>query len=331
MNFSKEEIELLTKSNLTQKEWLDFINISVDNIAIDNYFEYSYNYCKSIALGHYENFPVASIILPKKFRKHIFAVYAFSRLADDIADECNYWVSNIKIEKLDLLLNNLKTNLESSNKNYFHPILSSVIDTINEFELNISLFESLINAFKYDSDFKEFEHFEDVIKYCENSANPIGEIILSIFGEISTQNNQFNLLIEKSDSLCTALQFVNFWQDISKDKINSRFYVSKDILNTHNLTKEEFYFENSNNLVNLEKVLNDIYIKTENKFENSKNIHKLIKSKRLKLELLFIYFAGFRTFEKVKCLGVNIINQRPKLNKIDYIKIAFNVFITFIK
>ena len=333
MNFSKKEIELLTKPNLTQNEWIDNIET---NQKIDSFVEYSYNYCKSIALGHYENFPVASIILPKKYRKHIFAVYAFSRLADDIADECNFWDKDIKIEKLDNLINSLKENLNKNKSNdFFHPILSSVIDTINEFELEISLFERLINAFKYDADFREFESFDDVIKYCENSANPIGELILNIFGEINknspTEKNRYFDVIEKSNSLCTALQLVNFWQDFSRDKINNRFYVSNDILKEYNLKINEFYFENSNNLVNLEKVLNDIYIKTEKKFENSKNIHKYIKSKRLKLELLFIFYAGYRTFDKIKGLKTNILIQRPKLNKLDYLKISFDVFIEFIK
>lgn len=336
MNFSKDEIELLTKFNLTKTKWSSFMNVS-----IENHIDYSFNYCKSIALGHYENFPVASIILPKKLRKYIFSVYAFSRLADDIADECHFWESNTKIEKLDNLIELIKSNLSNQNNDFFHPILNSVIHTINEFNLNINLFERLINAFKYDSEFREFETFDDVINYCDNSANPIGELILGIFGEISkyqdnkqTINNTsivYKSLIHSSNSLCTALQLVNFWQDFSRDKINNRFYVSNDILKQNNLTINEFYFENSINLVNLERVLNDIYTNTENYFENSKNIHKFIKNKRLKLELLFIYYSGYRIFQKVKSLNSDIINKRPKLSKKDYIKITFDVFITLIK
>ena len=327
MNFSKKEIELLTKQNLTIKDWFEFFgnshnNNSHSNNYVDNYIDYSYSYCKSIALGHYENFPVASIILPQKYKKHIFAVYAFSRLADDIADDCPFWDKEIKIEKLNNLIELIRRNLSNKNNDFFHPILSSVIYTINEFELEISLFERLINAFKYDADFREFDTFENVINYCDNSANPIGEIILNIFGEINKYNpsnqNRYNLVIEKSNALCTALQLVNFWQDFSRDKVNNRFYVSNDILNKYNSNLEKFYYSDLNN-AKKELILKDIYKKTEYFFENSKDLFNFIDSKRLSFELLLIYYSGYRTFSKVQDLNEDIINFRPKLTKKDLI------------
>lgn len=179
------------------------------------------------APDHYENFPVASIIIPKKLRGHVISVYNFARLADDVADEGTAKTSE-RLRLLELFDSVLKSQCNfSSNELNNSKIERQIISitklakaSLSDLNVSSSLLSDLLKAFKYDSDFTPFENWQEIFEYCKNSANPVGRILLGLFGVLDNKNNnqkQIDLLHTKSDAVCTGLQIINFAQDANED------------------------------------------------------------------------------------------------------------------
>lgn len=182
-----------------------------------------------IALTHYENFPVAMPWLQIDQKKALQAVYTFARTADDLADEGPM----LPTERLQHL-----QQFEFAFKNALHnkpntPFWDALVTAVTRFALPVSAFEQLLWAFRYDSDFKPFKNFSHLIYYCEHSANPIGHLVLKIYGLNNIE------LIEASDFLCTALQILNFLQDIHDDCAQNRLTIPEEDLATIGLSYNE--------------------------------------------------------------------------------------------
>ena len=201
-----------------------------------------YDICKNIAKMHYENFPVGSLFIPKNLRKHFYAIYSFARIADDISDE-NYFID--KNEKL-FYLEHFKNSLIDNN--YLNPIIKALNNTIQEKNLPYEPFIKLIDAFKYDVDFKPFKNWDEILKYCDNSANPIGELILRLF------NNYDNEIKAYSDAICSGLQLINFWQDLSVDILKGRNYIPIDLLDKYGIMSLDVRLINK---LNIQQLLNE--------------------------------------------------------------------------
>lgn len=276
--------------------------------------EYSYEYCEQIAKKHYENFPVGSILVPQKLRKYFYSIYAFSRLADDIADE-DIIEENQKLSILIQLENSIYHIINSNNIN--NPILLALKDTINTFEIPIEPLIDLIQAFKKDVQFQPPNTWSDVISYCNQSANPVGELILRLFGEYNKENKIL------SDRICTGLQLINFWQDLSQDFQIGRCYIPIEILEKYKLKFEDNCLIGE--IENVNKLLNEIYDYTKNIFDNGKSITKNIKNSRLKLELAAIIIGGTTIFAKIKKLENKILKIRPKITKFELILKLFKI------
>jgi len=269
----------------------------------------AYSFCKSIALSHYENFPVGSILIPKSIRKHFYSVYAYSRIADDIGDELDASPEE-KIEALNAY--EALINYDYSTTELKNPIFFAIQHTNNIFSIPDIPYKRLLSAFRYDSAFHPFDQFSDLMKYCESSANPVGELILRLFGEYNEKT------IVYSDAICSALQLVNFWQDISID-----FKINRVYLPIENQKKNNIYpFDIKNiNQQDFGNCLDELFLKTEHLFEEGKNILLLIGSKRLKAELKAIIAGGEIILKKCRLLNYRLIEERPKLWKSDLLKI----------
>ncbi|MBK9249876.1 MAG: squalene/phytoene synthase family protein [Ignavibacteria bacterium] len=198
--------------------------------------EAAQEFCKKIATSHYENFPVGSILIPKKFRNDFFSVYAFSRVADDIADEL---ASQGQLRQLHALnrFEKLLADMSVSKVQEGNPIFIALKHTREIRKIPIEPFQNLLTAFKQDVRFQQPVTMHDNISYCQYSANPIGELVLRIFGLWNTKTAPL------SNSICTGLQLANFWQDISRDKHNGRIYIPQRILS-------DYEFDLKDNLVN---------------------------------------------------------------------------------
>ncbi|MDR0927985.1 MAG: squalene/phytoene synthase family protein [Ignavibacteria bacterium] len=237
----------------------------------------AYDFCKNIATAHYENFPVASLLLPKNIRKYFYAIYAFARTADDIADELTLTTDADTAAKE---LNAFRKQLQDvyNNEALFNPVFIALADTIHSKNIPIQPFESLLDAFYSDIFFQGIETLEQLHSYCELSANPVGELLLYLFGE----HNEQNLLY--SNDICTALQIINHLQDIEKDIARSRCYIPNDLLMNADMAtaKKE-----------LIAIANGLMLNGRKLFPN---IHNL----RFKIELRLIWHGGMAALKKLK-------------------------------
>ncbi|MBK6418434.1 MAG: squalene/phytoene synthase family protein [Ignavibacteria bacterium] len=178
----------------------------------------AYAHCANVARRHDENFPVASVLVPLRMRKHLFAIYAFSRLADDIADEP--WTTDTSARIA--ALNELEHELVGSSDISEDPVFVALHQTIKEVRLPLAPFQRLLTAFKSDVNFVTPTTWEDVLAYCSNSADPVGELFLRLDHNGREPSAE---AIACSNAICTALQITNFLQDLGTDLQRGRSYL----------------------------------------------------------------------------------------------------------
>jgi hydroxysqualene synthase len=180
----------------------------------------AYAYCVRLARSHYENFPVASHLLPARMRPHVAAIYAFARLADDMADEGNRQDA-ARIEDLRNWGARLDGALAAATpvSGPHAEVFVALRHSIEVCRLPVQLFHDLLSAFRQDVTTRRYESWEELLDYCRRSANPVGRLVLRVAGREQAS------LDEASDAVCTALQLTNFWQDVEIDWARGRLYV----------------------------------------------------------------------------------------------------------
>ncbi|MFA5511741.1 MAG: squalene/phytoene synthase family protein [Candidatus Kapaibacterium sp.] len=296
----------------------ELLDLNGGKYAVSNLSE-AYSFCKKVALGHYENFPVGSILIPADKRDFFFSVYTFARIADDIADEGDGSAED-KTSSLVKLLGNLRYTIENE-ISPGNPLFLALKDTMLKKDIPLTPFEKLIKAFLQDSNFVQPLTMQDNIEYCKHSANPIGEIVLRIFESYNEQTAKY------SDAICTGLQLVNFWQDISRDYNAGRIYIPKENLEKYKLDDKVIF--NSTSEADIEQCLQEIYDYTEKLFIFGVDIIKYLKNKRLIFEILMTVEGGKRILEKTRRLGKNIITVRPSLRKTDFVYLLIKNFVRY--
>ena len=174
----------------------------------------SRRYCRRLAMRHYENFTVASRLLPRRLRQHFCNVYAYCRWADDLADETadRKW-------SMELLVWWERQLRECYAGNAVHPVFVALAETIRKFEIPVEPFLDLLVAFRQDQRVTRYETSDQLLEYCRYSANPVGRLVLYL-GRCNTPQR-----VRLSDSICTGLQLANFWQDVARDWDCGRVYL----------------------------------------------------------------------------------------------------------
>ena len=173
--------------------------------------------CERIARTHYENFTLGSRLLPRHLRRHIAAIYAFARTADDLADEEPD--SARALAGLDAWERELEACYAGAPR---HPIFIALAETVREFAIPIEPFRRLLTAFRMDAVFRSPASFGDLLHYCAHSANPVGHLVLYLFGHSDAERRA------RADDICTALQLTNFWQDLAIDLTKGRIYLPRE-------------------------------------------------------------------------------------------------------
>jgi squalene synthase HpnC len=174
-------------------------------------------YCGQLARTHYENFSVASALLPRRLLPHFHAVYAYCRWADDLADEMGGGVRALQLlrwwreELLDCYRGRVR-----------HPVMIALHATIERFAIPVEPFLDLLSAFEQDQLVKRYENIFQLLDYCRRSANPVGRLVLYLSGAFDAENAAL------SDHICTGLQLANFWQDVARDFSIGRVYLPKE-------------------------------------------------------------------------------------------------------
>ncbi|MDD5306903.1 MAG: squalene synthase HpnC [Deltaproteobacteria bacterium] len=181
--------------------------------------EASRRYCRGMARGHYENFPVALSLFDKGQQRALAAIYAFARTADDFADESGF--SGLRERMLADWERQLRACFEGEAT---HPVFIALREAVAAHDLPIEPFLDLLDAFVQDCSKTSYATFDEVLDYCRRSANPVGRLVLKVLGAKKPE------LVPWSDRICTALQLTNFWQDISVDAKKSRIYLPDEDL-----------------------------------------------------------------------------------------------------
>ena len=181
-----------------------------------------------MAQGHYENFPVASLLLPRRFRAPVALIYRFAREADDFADEGDAPAA-VRLAQLERFEDQLRKIDRAQAPDI--PWFVDLAAAIREHELPIAAFADLLSAFAQDVTRQRYADVSEVLDYCRRSANPIGRLLLKLFRRASKEN------IRWSDQICSALQLVNFWQDVAIDYAKHRIYLPQDEMRRHGVTE----------------------------------------------------------------------------------------------
>jgi phytoene/squalene synthetase len=190
-------------------------------------------------------------------------------------------------------------------------------DKMYQLKIPVKPFLDLLKAFRKDVLFIQPENWNDIANYCKLSANPIGELVLRIF------NNYNQTTAPYSDAICTGLQLTNFWQDLSRDIPNKRFYIPNKILENFGLQNKDLV--NRNKVNNLVLCLDSIFEKTDSYFNEGRRLIGHLDSKRLRSEIKFTIEGGIKVLDQCKEKGIKLLDERPSLNKMDLLKILLKV------
>jgi phytoene synthase len=266
----------------------------------------AYAACLEIARTHYENFPVASHLMPAALRPHVAAVYAFARGADDIADE----PGRAPEERLRLL-DEWSAHLRETPRS---PVFIALADTRQRFDLPLALFDDLLSAFKQDVTRHRYDSWDEVLDYCRRSANPVGRLVLRLAGVRRDDADEW------SDAVCTALQLTNFWQDLAIDWARGRLYVPSAVWTTAGADLADL--DRGAITPSWQRALNECAGVTWNLFERGRPVCDVL-SGRLRYELRATWLGGTRILDRVRAVDFDVFRHRPTLGAADAIVIAW--------
>lgn len=276
----------------------------------------AYESCARMARDHYENFPVASLLLPRGTRPHIAAVYAFARVADDLADEGDV-APEVRRSRLAAWGRRLHLAVDQSGSQpgpapgepgNSVEIFTALAATIRAFDIPVALFDDLLSAFNQDTVVARYESWPELLDYCRRSANPVGRLVLRVAGYRDEQIGQW------SDAVCTALQLVNFWQDTGADFARGRIYLPREVMGAHGVS--ETSLGEGSAPPELRRALADVGARTQALFGLGRPVCDAVRG-RLRYELRATWLGGTRILDRLARVGYDPLSCRPTLGAAD--------------
>jgi squalene synthase HpnC len=267
----------------------------------------AYDYCKEFARAHHESFPVASRFVPAEIRPHLIALYAFARAGDDFADEPEY--EGRREEALDAWHEELHRCFHGEAT---HPVFVALQDTIEKRGLPLPPFEDLLAAFRMDMQVKRYSTFTTLRGYTSRSADPVGRLLLSLFGY---RNPEF---VRFADEISTALQLTNFWQDVAADAARDHIYVPAEDLHFFGVTEAELKALKPTRAIR--EMLRYQVARTRALFERGRPLLNKLGSD-LKFELGLIWLIGMAILDKIEDADFDVFTKRPAIGTTDKAKI----------
>ncbi len=270
--------------------------------------EAAYALCCDRARKHYENFPVGSFLLPQRERRWIHAIYAFARTADDFADEN---IGSFTTEERLALLEKWEEELDKAIQGEpTGPVFTALERAVREAQLEVQLLRDLLSAFRQDVVKSRYMNFEEVIDYCRRSANPVGRLVLQVFGY---RDEERALL---SDNICTALQLTNFWQDISVDIKKDRVYLPLSEMAQFEVGVEDLRHARATSRVR--ELIQFQCERTWKLFERGKKLCSLL-DKALKTEIRLTWLGGTEILRMIAAQNYDTLWRRPKISKLKFL------------
>jgi squalene synthase HpnC len=265
--------------------------------------ERGYEFCEQVARSRYENFPVASRFIPQALRKHMWAVYAFARLCDDIADEP--LPGQNREEALDAWEHALVRCFHGEAE---HPVFVALGDTAARRELPIAPFEQLLASFRMDLSVRRYPTYRDLCAFTHLGAEPVGRTVLYLFGYRDPALHRY------ADAMCTALQQVNFWQDVTRDLSRDRVYIPSEDLHHFGVTEAQLGAAPAGPA--LRSLLRFEVARTRSLFERGRPLCELV-GRDLAFELKLIWLAGMAVLDKIEAQDYDVLAARPVLSIAD--------------
>lgn len=263
---------------------------------------------------HYENFPVASLLIPKAQRRAVEVIYAFARSADDIADEGDA-LAEARISALDAYLAELdKIERQQPPQT---PLFVELALIVAEHRLPLAPFRDLLSAFRQDVTVSRYKTFDDLHDYCRRSANPVGRLMLHLFGRATPDN------LARSDKICTALQLINFWQDIAIDWKKDRVYLPQEDLLRYRVSEQQIGEARWN--ANFAALIDYEIDRSRQMMLAGGDLARELPG-RFGWEIRLTVLGGLRILEKLRRVRGNVFTQRPVLTKPDWARMALRSF-----
>jgi squalene synthase HpnC len=259
-----------------------------------------------MAVDHYENFPVASVLLPRELRRPVELIYAFARRADDFADEGD-WPGSERLARLDGFSRELD-RLERGEPPG-DALFAELAPVVAAYRLPIELFRDLLSAFSQDVVKSRYADFGEVMDYCRRSANPVGRLLLHLYGAAEPGN------LACSDAICSSLQLINFWQDVEIDFRKNRVYLPQDEMAEYGVSESQIANREADEawralmLFQIER--------TQTMMDAGAPLGRRLPG-RIGLELRMIVAGGSRILHKLRDSEGDVFRHRPLLGPMDW-------------
>lgn len=266
-----------------------------------------------MAVDHYENFPVASLLLPRRLRGPVTDIYRYARAADDIADEGDasdaQRLAGLAAFRTELHRIGAEPSNPPAPSPELAPIFTPLAQTIARHQLPITPFFDLLSAFEQDVTVKHYEDYDALLDYCSRSANPVGHLMLHLYDAFTPDNQA------QADAICTGLQLVNFWQDVRIDWRKQRIYLPREDLLRYHVTDEDIA---ACRLTPGWRALMAFQVtRTRALLHSGAPLTRRLPG-RIGLELRLVIQGGLRILERIERCGYDVYMNRPELGMKDW-------------
>jgi squalene synthase HpnC len=265
--------------------------------------ERAYAYCEDFARAHHESYPVASRLIPAAMRPHVMAVYAFARSADDFADEPQF--EGRRTEALERWEQELQA---AAHGEATHPVFIALADTIEKRDLPVPPLQDLLSAFRMDMEVRRYANFSALRSYTARSAEPVGRLLLGLFGYRTPE------LVRFADEISTALQLTNFWQDVAADAARDHIYVPAEDMHFFGVT--EAALKALRPTRETRELLRFQVARTRSLYERGRPLLRRLDND-LKLELALIWLIGTTILDKIEAADYDVFTHRPTITRRD--------------
>ncbi|HEV3136377.1 MAG TPA: squalene synthase HpnC [Pirellulales bacterium] len=259
-------------------------------------------YCRNLALRHYENFTVASWLLPRHLLPHFYAIYAYCRWADDLADELGEPAESLRL--LDWWESQLERCYAGEAE---HPVFIALLPTIEEFSIPKEPFARLLIAFRQDQHVKRYATAEDLLTYCQNSANPVGRLVLYV-GRCHDEERG-----KLSDSISSGLQLTNFCQDVARDWAKDRIYLPRTTLDQAGYTDAMFARRQYNEA--FRRAMREEVDRAEHFLRSGEPLVDRMPAD-LRIDVALFVAGGLSVLSAIRNLDFNVWRKRPRLSRV---------------
>lgn len=259
----------------------------------------AFAYCRKVALGHYENFSVVSWLLPRALRPHMYAVYAYCRGVDDLGDEAQ----GDRLALLDDWEADLRRCYDGTPRDIRFIALQQ---TIRKFDIPPEPFLRLIEANRRDQTVSRYQTFDELLDYCSYSANPVGHLVLYLFGHRDERRQRL------SDATCTALQLANHWQDVSVDLDKGRIYIPLEDIVRYGCSESELLERKTTK--EFRRLMRFEVERARDYFREGLGLIPLV-SGRLQVDLRLFTLGGLAILDEIERMRYDVLHSRPRVSK----------------